>query len=48
VSQWARSARAARVALLVWIGPLSSTRITGPSAGPASGPSAGRSPPAGR
>jgi hypothetical protein len=48
VSQWARSARAARVALLVWIGPLSSTRITGRIAWPGLGPSAGRVLPGGR
>ena len=29
VSQWARSANAAWLALLTWIGPLSRTRTTG-------------------
>jgi hypothetical protein len=29
VSQWARAASAAKVSLLVWIGPLASTRTTG-------------------
>lgn len=37
VSQ-ARLSRAARLALLMWIGPLSSTRITGFAARPGLGP----------
>src|SRR6185436_13542733 len=38
VSQWARAARAARLALLVWIGPLSRTSTTGLSITPSLGP----------
>src|SRR6478736_4511760 len=38
LSQWARSARAAWLALLVWIGPLSRTRTIGLSATPDLGP----------
>jgi hypothetical protein len=38
VSQWARSASAARLALLTWMGPLSRTRTTGLVGAPGLGP----------
>src|SRR5829696_7236842 len=40
VSQCARSAKAARVALLVWIGPLSNARTTDRATSPGAGPQA--------
>src|SRR3954451_3842735 len=43
VSQWARAASAARESLLVWIGPLSSTRTTGLAGRPGLGPYASSS-----
>ena len=38
LSQWARSASAARLALLTWMGPLSRTRTTGFVGAPGLGP----------